>query len=93
MKKKITVRLENDKKILQKRLKLIEGQVRGISQMVQDDRYCYEILIQISAVNKALKSLGNIILKNHLENCVVDEIKNDNLEVIDEIMDLVKQLN
>lgn len=86
-------RTEQEKKKLKTRLKTIEGQVRGISAMIDDDRYCDDILIQISAVNKSLKSLGNQILKNYLSTCVVEDIKNDKLEIIDEVMDLVGRLN
>ncbi len=86
-------RTEEEKKTLIKRLNVIEGQVKGIKQMIQDDRYCDDILIQISAINKSLKSLGTKILKNHMETCVVKDIKNDKLEVIDDIIDLFKKLN
>ena len=61
--------------------------------MVEDDRYCNDILIQISAINKSLKSLGNEILKSHLSTCVVNDLKNDNLEAIDEIIDLFGRIN
>ena len=93
MDKKIKNRTTNEKKYLQNRLKTIEGQVRGVSQMIDDNRYCNDILIQISAINKSLKSLGNEILKIHLSSCVVDEIKSDHLEIIDEVMHLFKSLN
>lgn len=82
-----------EKNTLKKRLKTIEGQVRGIIGMIEEDRYCGDILIQISAIDKSLKSLGNQILKNHLSTCVVEDIKNDKLEIIDEVMDLIKKLN
>ena len=93
MDKKIKNRTTNEKKYLQNRLKTIEGQVRGVSQMIDDNRYCNDILIQISAITKSLKSLGNEILKIHLSSCVVDEIKSDHLEIIDEVMHLFKSLN
>ncbi len=93
MNKKIKNRTSNEKKYLQNRLKTIEGQVRGVSQMIDDNRYCNDILIQISAITKSLKSLGNEILKIHLSSCVVDEIKSDHLEIIDEVMHLFKSLN
>lgn len=86
-------RTEEEKKELKTRLKIIEGQIRGISGMIDDDRYCDDILIQISAVNKSLKSFGNQMLKSHLSTCVVDDIKNDKLEIIDEVMDLIGRLN
>lgn len=89
---KKTYRLEAEKKQLTKRLNIIEGQIRGIKQMVIDDRYCDDILIQIAAVNSALKSLGNNILENHLNTCVVRDIKNDKLGILEEVMQLIKKL-
>ena len=83
-------RSEMEKKYLTRRLKIIEGQVRGLISMVDNDRYCGDLLIQISAVDQSLKSLGSRILKNHLETCVV---KNDKLEIIDEVMDLISKLD
>lgn len=88
-----THRTEEEKKKLSNRLNRIEGQIKGIKQMLEDDRYCQDILIQISAIDKSLKSLGNEILKSHLSTCVVADIKNDNLEVIDEIVSLFDKLN
>ena len=61
--------------------------------MIETDRYCDEVLIQISSVNKALKSLGNEILKSHLETCVVKDLKDDKLEVIDDVIDLFGRIN
>lgn len=86
-------RNQEEKECLIKRLNRIEGQVKGIKQMISDDRYCDEVLIQISAVNKSLKSLGNEMLKNHLATFVVEEIKKDNLDVIDDVVDLFGVLN
>lgn len=83
----------DEKNKLKKRLCTIEGQVRGIKQMIDDDRYCSDILIQISAVNNALKSLANSLLKSHMESCMVKEIKTGNNEIIDEIMELFKRIN
>lgn len=89
---KKTTRTDDEKKRLITRLNIIEGQIRGINQMVVEDRYCGDILIQISAVSNALKSLGNNILENHLNTCVVRDIKDDRLEILDEVMNLVKKL-
>lgn len=86
-------RTEIEKKEIIKRLNVIEGQICGIKQMINDDRYCNDVLIQISAVNKSLKSLGNKILKGHLSTCVVEDIQNNHLEIIDEVMDLFKRLD
>ena len=85
---KKTIRPEAEKKNLERRLKVIEGQVRGIINMLEEDRYCDDILIQIAAINKSLNSVGKEVLKSHLQTCVTKEIKNDNLDIIDEVMDL-----
>jgi CsoR family transcriptional regulator, copper-sensing transcriptional repressor len=63
-----------DKAALTKRLHRIEGQVRGIERMVEDDRYCIDILTQISAVNTALESLAFRLLDDHVNHCVADAL-------------------
>lgn len=89
---KKTYRPEDEKKQLTKRLNIIEGQIRGIKQMIADDRYCDDVLIQIGAVNKALKSLGNNILESHLKSCVIRDIQNGQLDILEEVMLLIKKL-
>lgn len=90
--KKTTKRNEEEKKRITKRLNIIEGQVRGIKQMINDDRYCGEVLIQIAAVDKSLKSLGSNILENHLKTCVVHDIQNGKLDILEEVMKLIGKL-
>lgn len=80
------------KKDLNRRLKIIAGQVNGISQMIEDDRYCNDVLIQISSTINALKSLGTEMLKSHLRTCVVKDIKHNKLEILDEVVDLFGKL-
>ena len=63
-----------DKEALRKRLHRIEGQVRGIERMVDDDRYCVDILTQVGAVRTALESLGLQILEDHVNHCVRDAL-------------------
>jgi DNA-binding FrmR family transcriptional regulator len=63
-----------DKNALTKRLHRIEGQVRGIERMVEDDRYCIDILTQIAAVNTALESLAFKVLDDHVNHCVSDAL-------------------
>jgi DNA-binding FrmR family transcriptional regulator len=63
-----------DKAALTKRLHRIEGQVRGIERMVEDDRYCIDILTQIGAVNTALESLAFKVLDDHVSHCVADAL-------------------
>ncbi len=77
----------NDKDALIKRLKRIEGQVKGIQKMVEDDRYCVDILTQISAIRSAINKVGTIILENHMKGCVSESIKEGNSEeMINELM-------
>ena len=91
-KQKTKERNEEEKQKLIRRLNIIAGQVNGLQQMVTDDRYCADILMQISSTTNALKSLGNEILKNHMKSCMVEDIQKGNLEVIEEILDLVNKL-
>lgn len=82
-----------EKTNLVKRLNVIEGQVRGIKQMIIDDRYCDEVLVQLSAAMHSLKSIGNQILNNHMKTCMVEDIKEGKLEVIDDVIELFDKLN
>lgn len=88
---KIKKRSIEEKTKLNNRINRIIGQMNGIKQMIEDDRYCDDILIQLSAIDKSIKSLANVILDTHMKTCVVDNIKNNNLEVLDEIIDLFKR--
>ena len=90
---KKTHRSENEKKIIVNRINRIEGQLRGVKKMIQDDIYCKDVLIQLSAIENSVKSLSNHILENHLYNCVTTDIENGNLEVIDELIALFKKFN
>ena len=83
----------DEKKNIIKRLNVIEGQVRGIKQMIEDDRFCDEVITQVSAVSRSLKSIGNILLKKHLETCVINDIKNGENDVIDHLLDMIDKLN
>lgn len=75
------------------RLRRIEGQVRGLQRMVDDDRYCGDILDQIHSVQQALRSAGRVITRNHLETCVTDALRSGDDEeaeaTYDEIMALM----
>lgn len=85
-------RTEAEKKALIRRLRIISGQINGIEQMIVNDRYCDDVLIQISSTTNALKSLGNEILKNHMKTCMVKDIKDEKYEVVDDIIDLFCKL-
>lgn len=58
------------------RLKKIEGQVRGLQKMIEEDAYCIDIITQTSAVRSALKSLEDVMLESHLRSCVINQVKN-----------------
>lgn len=91
--KKIKKRTDEEKKYFKKRLRIIEGQINGITKMIEEDKYCSDILVQLLAVNKSIKGISVELLKSHLSTCVVDDIKNGQTEIIDEVMDLIKRLN
>ncbi len=75
------------------RLNRLEGQVRGIKQMVASNRDCDAILIQVSAIINSLKSFSNTILREHLSTKVVEELKNGKLETIEEVITLFGRIN
>lgn len=83
---------ENEYKCLINRLNRIEGQVRGIKRMVEEDAYCPEILVQVAAVNAALNSFNKVLLGNHIKTCVANDIRNGNDEVIDELVMTLQKL-
>lgn len=72
-------------------LKKIEGQIRGIHRMVEEDRYCIDILIQVQAARAALTSVGLTILEAHAKGCVVNAIKQGDAAIIDELVDATKK--
>ncbi|HEX2723948.1 MAG TPA: metal-sensitive transcriptional regulator [Gemmatimonadaceae bacterium] len=75
-----------------KRLRRIEGQVRGLQKMVEDDRYCTDIMTQISSVHEALRAVGRELMKNHLKHCAATAIRSNDAEagaMYDEIVDLM----
>ena len=90
---KKTVRGDDEKKIIINRISRIEGQLAWIKRMVQNYVYCNDILIQLSAVENSVKSLSNHILEKHLYSCVMKDLENGKLEVIDELIALFKKFN
>lgn len=89
---KRTVRSEADKNLITNRLNKIEGQIRGIKKMVEDDRYCVDIFVQVSAVQAALNAVDKILLTYHIKNCVSENIRLGNDDVIDELCETVQKL-
>ena len=90
--KKHTVRDEKHKKALLNRLKRIEGQVRGIEAMIENDAYCNDVLIQSAAVNAAMNAFNKELLASHIRGCVARDIREGRDEVIDELVTTLQKL-
>lgn len=79
-------------KDLMNRLSRIEGQVRGIRKMVEEERYCVDILNQVSAIQSALNAFNKCLLSNHIKSCVAEKIKDGDEAIIDELCGTVQKL-
>jgi DNA-binding FrmR family transcriptional regulator len=84
---------QKQKEKVSARLRRIEGQIAGIRKMVEEDRYCVDILTQTSAVVSALRGVEDLVMQNHLNTCVVDAIRSEDdsekQEKLDEVMDVI----
>lgn len=89
---KATPREDRELKQLKNRLNRMIGQLNGIGKMLDENRYCGEVLTQLAAVESALQSFGYQLLQEHMETCMVEEIGRGNLEVIEEAVELIKKL-
>lgn len=89
---KHTYRGEDNKKKLINRLRRIEGQVRGIQTMLENDAYCNDILMQSAAVSAAVNAFNKEILASHIHSCVVRDIREGKDEVIDELVLIIQKL-
>ena len=78
---------------LHKRLNRVIGQLGGVKAMIDDNRYCGDVLTQLAAAESAVHSVSSIMLRNHLETCVVEQIQRGNVEVVDEVMQLLKKFS
>ncbi len=83
---------EAEYKALINRLNRIEGQVRGVKNMLENDAYCVDILTQVSAINAALNAFNKELLANHIHSCVVNDIKNGKEDTVDELCDTLQKL-
>ena len=86
------VREENEHRDLMNRLKRIEGQVRGLQRMLDEDAYCPDILTQAAAVNSAINSFCRVLLTNHLRTCVTEDIRAGRDETVDELVNTLQKL-
>jgi DNA-binding FrmR family transcriptional regulator len=89
---KIKHRTDKEIKDLITRLSRIEGQVRGIKNMVEEERYCVDILNQVSAIQAALNSFNKELLANHIRTCVVEDIQAGREEMLDELCETIKKM-
>ena len=86
------VRNAKEIKDLMNRLNRIEGQIRGIKRMLEDDAYCIDIINQVSAANCALNSFTKVILANHIKSCVAEDVKEGSEEKLDELVKTLQKL-
>ena len=86
------IREENERHDLMNRLKRIEGQVRGLQRMLDEDAYCPDILTQASAVHSALNSFCRVLLANHIRTCVSEDLRAGREETVDELMGTLQKL-
>ena len=85
-------RTEKEHRDMLNRLSRIEGQVRGIKRMVEEDAYCVDILTQVSAVNAALNSFNKVLLAEHIKTCVTEDVKAGKEETVDELVKVLQKL-
>ena len=90
--KRTKERSESERKALLNRLKRIEGQVRGISRMIEADAYCVDILTQVTAVEAALSGFARAMLSEHIMTCVVNDIKEGKLDTAEELAATVERM-
>ena len=89
---KHTPRSEQERKQLDNRLNRIVGQLNGIRRMLDENRYCGDVLTQIAAVESALQSVGYIILKEHMETCVAEGVRAGDDKILSEAFELMRKL-
>lgn len=88
-----THRSQRDVELLTNRLSRIGGQINGIKKMIAEDVYCNDVLVQLASVERAVKSVSNIILEDHLKGCITDDLENGKIESMDEVVELFKRFN
>ena len=85
-------RSEEEIKDLRTRLNRINGQINGIQKMIEENRYCGDVLIQLSASIQALKQVAYLIMDNHMRTCVATDLKEDKYESIEEMIGFIEKL-
>ena len=85
-------RSEKEYRDLCNRLSRIEGQVRGVRNMLESNAYCTDILLQVAAINAALHSFNKVLLANHIRTCVADDIRRGDDEAVEELLAVLQKL-
>ena len=88
---KETERADELQRDLTKRLNRAIGQLNGVKDMIADNRYCGDVLVQLAAAESAVHRIAEIVLQDHMETCVVEQVRVGNVEVVDEAMRLIKK--
>lgn len=86
------IRQDEELKSLMNRLNRIEGQIRGIKGMLENDAYCTDIITQVAAVSAALNSFNKELLSNHIKTCVIEDIKADKTDTVDDLLKTIQKL-
>ncbi len=81
-----------NKKAYIRRMNIIAGQINGVKNMIEEERTCNDILVQLAALDRSLKSLGNEIFKEYLSTTFVEQVKQNNLEILDNVVDLCNMI-
>ena len=92
MKAMIKHRDENELRGLTNRLSRIEGQVRGVKKMLEDEAYCTNVLTQVTAIQAALNAFNKELFANHIKSCVVEDIRSGNIDVVDDLVCTLQKL-
>lgn len=88
-----TMRGEGDKRSFLHRIHRLQGQLSGVAKMIEENRYCDDILVQLAALDKGIKSLSSLLLEKHLHTCLVEDVKKGDLSALDEVSNLFKKFN
>ncbi len=84
---------ENEKKTYLSRISKVKGQLNGIVSMIENDRYCEDILIQLLATEKAIRSLSNLLLENHMKTCIKKDLEKGEVDSLDKALKLIRRFN
>lgn len=89
---KTKIRDAKEKRLLANRLSRIEGQIRGLKNMIEGDAYCTDIIIQASAAASAINSFNKELLSSHIKGCVANDLKHGSTDSLDDLLDTLKKI-